>query len=125
MKVGIILGTNRLSGLKFAGIEAGMRASMGDTVMIFVTMDGIRAFLKQPEIQTDGGASGMLSQKDPDFRKLLVDAKADGFCKIYACYFAAHLFGAEMEDFNDLIDDIWGVTKFSIETDDAQVISIW
>ncbi len=125
MNVGIILGTNRLSGLKFAGIEAGMRASMGDNVMIFVTMDAIRAFLKEPEIDEGGGASTMLTQKDPDFRKLFVDAKADGFCKIYACYFAAHLFGAEMKDFGDLIDDIWGVTKFAVETDDAQIISIW
>lgn len=125
MKIGIILGTNRLSGLKFAGIEAGMRASMGDTVMIFVTMDAIRAFLKEPEIAADGGASGMLSKKDPDFMKMLADAKQDGFCKIYACYFAAHLFGAEKPDFNELVDDIWGVTKFSVETDDAQIISIW
>lgn len=125
MKIGIILGTNRLSGLKFAGIETGMRASMGDKVLIFVTMDGIKAFLKEPEIDTGKGASELLSQKDPDFRKMLSDAKADGFCNVYACYYAAHLYGAEKGDFDELVDDIWGITKFSVETDDAQIISIW
>ncbi|MCL5800512.1 MAG: DsrE family protein [Candidatus Thermoplasmatota archaeon] len=125
MKVGIILGTNELSGLMFAAIEAGMRTSMDDSVIIFVTMDGVRAFLKDPEIKKQTKTSEMIAAHDPDFRKYLKEGKESGLLKIYVCYYAAEVYDVDKKDLDGIVDDIWGITKFSIETEDAQIIPIW
>lgn len=125
MKVGIILGTNEISGLMFASIEAGMRASMGDEVTIFVTMDGLLAFRKEPETKSTTETSRKIVEKGEDFRDYMKDAKESGFLKIYVCYYAAEIYKVKASDMNDLVDDFWGITKFSIESEDSQVISIW
>lgn len=125
MKVAIILGTNELSALTFASIEAGMRTSMDDSVIMFVTMDGLKAFLKEPEIRTNSNTSGLIEQKDPNFRKTLVEAKESGLLKIYACYYVTQMYDVRLKDLDELVDDVWGITKFSIETEDAQILSIW
>lgn len=125
MNVGIILGTNELSGLKYAAIEAGMRTSMDDRVIIFATMDGLLAFLKEPQVKVTTKTSEIIKQKDPDWIKLLKDAKEDGLLTIVACYYAADMYRYKKADFGELVDDIWGVSKFTIETDDAQMISVW
>lgn len=125
MKVAIILGTNELSGLTFASIEAGMRTSMDDTVIMFVTMDGLKAFLKEPEIKTNTGTSELIEKMDPNFRKTLVEAKESGLLKIYACYYVTQIYNVKMKDLDKLVDDIWGITKFSIETEEAQILNIW
>jgi peroxiredoxin family protein len=125
MKIGIILGTNELSGLMFASIEAGMRASMGDEVIMFVTMDGLKAFMKKPEIKITTTSSKLISEKDPDWTKSLKEGKNDGFLNIYACYYACQIYDVDKKDMGELVSDVWGITKFAIETEDAQVITIW
>lgn len=125
MKVAIVLGTNELSGLMFASIEAGLRTSMGDNVIIFVTMDGLLAFRKQAEIKKTTKTSELIDQKGDDFTKYMREGKEDGLLKIYICYYAAEIYGVKEKDMNDLVDDFWGISKFSIETDDAQIISVW
>lgn len=125
MKVAIILGTNELSSLMYASIEAGMRTSMGDEVIIFVTMDGLRAFRNEPEIEMTTKTSSLISEKGEDFRTYMKEGKESGLLKIYVCYFAAQIYGVRKNDLNDLVDDLWGITKFSIETEEAQIISIW
>lgn len=125
MKVAIILGTNELSSLTFASIEAGMRTSMDDSVIMFVTMDGLKAFLKEPEVKMNTQTSGLIEKKDPNFRKTLKDAKESGLLKIYACYYVTQMYDVRMKDLDEMVDDIWGITKFSIETEEAQIISIW
>ncbi|MEM0156172.1 MAG: hypothetical protein QW597_06210 [Thermoplasmataceae archaeon] len=125
MKVGIILGTNELSGLMFASIEGGMRASMGDEVIIFVTMEGLKAFMKKPEIKITTASSKLISQKDPEWTKNIKEGKDDGYLNVYACYYACQIYGVDKKDMGDLISDVWGVTKFAIETENAHMISIW
>lgn len=125
MKVAIILGTNELSGLMFASIEAGMRTSMDDSVIMFVTMDGLKAFMKEPEVSITNGTSELIQQKDPDFKKYLVEAKESDLLKIYACYYVTQIYDVRVKDLDGLVDDMWGISKFSIETEDAQIISIW
>lgn len=125
MKVGIILGTNELSGLMFASIEAGLRASIGDEVIIFVTMDGLKAFLKEPEVRISTKSSELIQKKDPDFTKNLREGREDGMLKIYVCYYACQIYGVGMKDMGPLIDDVWGITKFAVESEESQIISIW
>ncbi len=121
----MILGTNELSSIMFASIEAGMRTSMDDSVIMFVTMDGVRAFLKNSEISQTTKTSAMIAKHDPDFRKYLREGKESGLLKIYVCYYAAEIYDVNKKDLDELVDDIWGITKFSIETEDAQIIPIW
>lgn len=125
MKVAVILGSNELSSLMFASIEAGLRTSMGDDVIIFVTMDGLLAFRKEPEIKETTTTSKMISEKGQDFTTYLKEAKESGLLKIYICYYAAEIYNLKEKDAGDLVDDFWGISKFSIETEDAQIISVW
>ncbi|MGC8609068.1 MAG: DsrE family protein [Thermoplasmata archaeon] len=125
MDAGIILGSNEYSSLMFAAIEAGMRTSMGDNVIMFVTMDGALAFLRNPIIKKTTDTSKKMEEDGQDFVKYLREAKESGLLKIYICYFAAELHKLHKKDMSELVDDIWGITKFSIETESSQIISIW
>lgn len=125
MKVALILGTNELSGLMFASIEAGLRTSMGDDVIIFVTMDGLLAFKKEPEIKQTTKTSSLIKEKGEDFRTYMKEGKESGLLNIYICYYAAEIYDVKKGDMGELVDDFWGISKFSIETEDAQIIPIW
>jgi hypothetical protein len=35
------------------------------------------------------------------------------------------LFGIEKEQYNDVVDDIVGITSFQMEVEDGQIISVW
>ncbi len=69
--------------------------------------------------------SRKMDEEGQDFRKFLKEAKESGLLKMYVCYFAAELHKLHKKDLDDMIDDIWGITKFSIETESSQIISIW
>ncbi len=125
MDAGIIVGSNEYSSLMYAAIVAGMRTSMGDNVIMFITMDGALAFLKNPVVKKTTDTSRKMDEEGQDFRKFLKEAKESGLLKMYVCYFAAELHKLHKKDLDDMIDDIWGITKFSIETESSQIISIW
>jgi len=123
-KVGIVLGSNELSKVLFAGMWSIISTSMGDEVVIFATMDAVKAFVKEnPEIKISDEASKKASNEDlmGFYRK----AKKSGRLKIYACSYASKLFGIEKEQYNDVVDDIVGVTSFQMEVEDGQIISVW
>ncbi|MFP3197750.1 MAG: DsrE family protein [Sulfolobaceae archaeon] len=123
-KVGIVLGSNELSKVLFAGMWSVISTSMGDEVVIFATMDAVKAFVKEnPEIKISDETSKKASNEDlmGFYRK----AKKSGRLKVYACSYASKLFGIEKEQYNDVVDDIVGITSFQMEVEDGQIISVW
>ncbi|MEM0173965.1 MAG: DsrE family protein [Sulfolobaceae archaeon] len=124
-KVGIILGSNELSKVAYAGMSAVISTSLGDEVIIFVTMDGVKAFLRNSEVKVNEDSSKFIKELKEDpfshFRK----AKSTGKLKIYACSYASKLFHASKESYIDLVDDIVGITTFYLELEGGQIISIW
>jgi peroxiredoxin family protein len=123
-KVGIVLGSNELSKVLFAGMWSVISTSMGDEVVIFATMDAVKAFVKEnPEIKISDETSKKASNEDlmGFYRK----AKKSGKLKVYACSYASKLFGLEKEQYNDVVDDIVGITSFQMEVEGGQIISVW
>ncbi|MFP3233299.1 MAG: DsrE family protein [Sulfolobaceae archaeon] len=123
-KVGIVLGSNELSKVLFAGMWSVISTSMGDEVVIFATMDAVKAFVKEnPEIKISDETSKKASNEDlmGFYRK----AKKSGKLKVYACSYASKLFGIEKEQYNDVVDDIVGITSFQMEVEGGQIISVW
>ncbi|MDG6939248.1 MAG: DsrE family protein [Nitrososphaerota archaeon] len=124
MKSGIVLGSNELSKLLFAGMEAVTRTSLGDQVSVFLTMDAVRAFTKVPETGDSTAASGAAKKEGRTYRDMFQMAKKTGRAKLYACSYASDLFSLGREDYGDLVDDILGMTSFFAEVD-GQISSVW
>ncbi|BFH73690.1 DsrE family protein [Sulfurisphaera javensis] len=125
-KVGIVLGTNELSKVLYTGMWAVISTSMGDEVIIFATMDGVKVFLKEnPDLKVTDEASKKVLEAKEDILSYYRKAKKTGKLKIYACSYATKLFGLEKGNYDDLIDDIVGITTFQMELEGAQILSIW
>ncbi|QGR18618.1 DsrE family protein [Stygiolobus azoricus] len=123
-KVGIVLGSNELSKVLFAGMWSVISTSMGDEVVIFVTMDVVKAFVKEnPEMKISDETSKKASNEDVMgfYRK----AKKSGRLKVYACSYVSKLFGIEKGQYSDVVDDIVGITSFQMEVGGGQIISVW
>ena len=99
---------------------------MGDEVYVFLTMDAVKAFTKNPEVKTeDISSKTMIEKKEEDYISLFKKAKKTGKVKIYACSYASKLFNYTKDDYIDLVDEIAGITTFSMETEGAQIITVW
>ncbi|AHC50830.1 hypothetical protein SUSAZ_01690 [Sulfolobus acidocaldarius SUSAZ] len=126
MKVGIIVGTNERARLIYAAMNSVISSSMGDEVFVFLTMDSVRAFTKNPEVKdSDVSSKTMVEKKDEDFAGLFKKAKKSGKVKIYACSYASKLFNYSKADYNDLVDEIAGITTFMMDVEGGQIISVW
>lgn len=125
MKVGIILGSNEVTSVEFASFEASVRTSIGDEVDLFVTMDGIRAFQKEAKLATNKEMSQKIGEKNTEFRKYLLEGKESELLKIYVCSYAADLYHIGMADLDEIVDAIWGLTKFNLENENSMMISVW
>lgn len=124
VKVGIVLGSNELSKVLFAGMWSIISTTMGDEVVIFATMDAVKAFVKEnPEMKISDETSKKASSED--LMGFCRKAKKSGRLKVYACSYASKLFGIEKEQYNDVVDDIVGITSFQMEVEDGQIISVW
>ncbi len=126
MKTGIIVGTNEASRLAYAAMTSVIISSMGDEVYVFLTMDAVKAFTNTPEVKTEDVASKvMVEKKEEDYISLFKKAKKTSRVKIYACSYASKLFNLTKADYNDLVDEIAGITSFSMDTEGGQIISVW
>ena len=124
MKIGIILGSNERSKLTYAAMSAVISSSLGDEVYVFVTMDAVKAFTKNPEVKEEDVASKLMKEKgEEDYLSLFKKAKKT--TKIYACSYASKLFGYTKDDYNELVDDIVGIMSFYNDVEGGQIISVW
>jgi len=124
MRHAIVIGSNERSKLTYASMEAVIRTSLGDEVTIFFTMDAVKALSRVPEVTDSFESSKLLRESGEDYLVLLRKAKASGRVRVYACSTATRLFHLKREDYQDLVDDVVGITSFVTEVE-GQVTSIW
>ncbi|NON61932.1 DsrE family protein [Acidianus sp. RZ1] len=124
MKVGIILGSNEASKVTYAGIHSLIETSLDNEVVLFATMDGIKAFLKQPDLKREESSSKLIVEKEDPFQYIR-KAKNSGKAKIVVCSYATKLFNLNKDDYSDVVDDIEGVTSFELEIGDGKSITNW
>lgn len=89
-------------------------------------MDAVKGFTKNPEVKSEDISSKiMVEKKEEDYMSLFRKAKKSGKVKIYACSYASKLFGYAKDDYNDIVDEIAGITTFSMDVEGGQIISVW
>ncbi|ACP39390.1 DsrE family protein [Saccharolobus islandicus] len=126
MKTGIIVGSNERSRLTYAAMSTVIVSSIGDEVYVFLTMDAVKGFTKNPEVKSEDISSKiMVEKKEEDYISLFRKAKKSGKVKIYACSYASKLFGYTKDDYSDIVDEIAGITTFSMDVEGGQIISVW
>lgn len=127
MSIAIVLGSNRLERVEFASMTAFLASSMGDEVMLFVAMDGVRAFAKEPSIVSDADSAKKIleTEKGGRFMEYLTKAKGTGKVKITACSMASRLFGLKKEDYSEVVDGIGGLTSFLDASEGSRLMDIW
>ncbi|MEM0117361.1 MAG: DsrE family protein [Conexivisphaerales archaeon] len=113
-----------MSKLVFAAMEAVTRTALGDEVSVFLTMDAVKGFTKQPSISEQAESSRLVKQDNRSYLDLFRMAKKSGKAKLYACSYASKLYDLSREKYIDDIDDIVGITSFLLEAD-GQITSIW
>jgi peroxiredoxin family protein len=125
-KLGIILGSNELSKVLYAGMTALISSSLDQETIVFVTMDAVKAFLKEnPELKVNELSSRLVKESNEDVMSYFRKAKKSGKVRVYACSYATKLFHLSKESYNDIVDDVVGITTFNIETEGGKVITIW
>ncbi len=112
-----------------AGSLVGSVASMsGMRVNFFVTMNALKAFLKDSvdnnDFKTGDVGKELLAKKIPLFNDLLQEGKDIGELGVYGCAMAMDVMGWKKEDMIDVFDDIIGVTAFLGMAQNAQVITM-
>ncbi|AWR99078.1 DsrE family protein [Metallosphaera hakonensis] len=125
MKVGIILGSNELDRVAYAGMHALISTTLDNEVVIFATMDAVKAFLKEPDLKVESATSKTIKENKEDIFQHYVRAKKSGKLKILACSYASKIYGYDKDDYGSLVDDIVGITSFSMEVEGGQIISVW
>ncbi|QKR00180.1 hypothetical protein GWK48_07160 [Metallosphaera tengchongensis] len=125
MKFGIILGTNELDRVAYAGMHSAIYTALDNEVVIFATMDGVKAFLKNPEIKVESASSKTIKESNEDIYQHFRRAKKSGRLKIFACSYASKIMKLDKDKYSDLVDDIVGITSFAMEVEGGQLISIW
>jgi|ECHhosMinimDraft_1075155.scaffolds.fasta_scaffold02039_2 Uncharacterized conserved protein, COG2210 len=124
MRHGVLVGTNERSRLLYAAMETVIRASLGDEVTVFLTMDAVKAFTKDPTVIETTTSSRLAKDAGEDHISHLRKAKSSGRVEVLACSYASKLFHLSKEDYMDLVDDVAGITTFVSQVD-GQIISVW
>lgn len=124
MRYGIVLGTNERSKLLYAVMESVIRTSLGDEVSLFLTMEGVKAFTKSPEVVETNTSSKLAKESGEDYMELIRKAKKTGRINVYACSLASKMFHYDRNSYQDVVDDIVGITSFLMGVD-GYVTSVW
>ena len=127
MRLSIILGSNHLERVEFASMTAFLASSMGEEVNIFATMDGVKAFGREPVVLSEAESAAMIvkSEAGGRFAEYFRNAKETGKVRITACSMASKLFNLRKEDYSDVVDGIGGLTSFLDSSEGSSMISIW
>ncbi|BBD73760.1 hypothetical protein HS1genome_2149 [Sulfodiicoccus acidiphilus] len=124
MRHGVLVGSNERSKLLYAAMETVIRASLGDEVTVFLTMDAVRAFTRNPVVTESTTSSRLAKEAGEDYLSHLRKAKTSGRAEVLACSYASKLFHLSKEDYIDVVDDVAGITTFVSQVD-GQIVSVW
>lgn len=102
--------------LQMAAMFAAIAASYGNAVRIFVSMEALPAFHRDPEIAgsiVQGPvARTLIQQGGASFLELFRQSKDLGDVTLYACSLVMDVYHGTLSDLVDLFDDTLGVAGF-------------
>lgn len=112
--------------LQMAGMLASVGAVSGSEVLVFLSMNALRPFIKgQPDnTPVEGDVGKMLVDKNaPPFLQLFEQAVELGDAKIHPCSMAMDVMGVGHDDLLPFLGAPLGLTKFLSEAQGAQTWS--
>ncbi|HMM43410.1 MAG TPA: DsrE/DsrF/DrsH-like family protein [Thermomicrobiales bacterium] len=131
-RMAIILFSGTVDKLNAAATIATGGVAMGLDVTLFLTNWGLMAFRKgdwktntkiSAEFQEYGPAmqEAMAAKNAPSWMDTLVQAKELGTVNVVACGQTMDLFGMELGDLEEIVDDIAGVVGFIGDAQEAKI----
>ncbi len=125
-KICIVVVSGTRERLQMAGMMASVGAVSGNDVTVFLSMNALNQFLKDPpkQVPSEGDMGTLLAEKNvPPFRQLFQQAAELGEAKIHPCSMAMDVMAVEPADLVSYLGQPLGLTKFLIDAADAQVWS--
>lgn len=133
-KMSLIVFSGTVDKLMAATVLTSGAAAVGMKVDIFVTFWGLMAFRKgasqdpaQQKISAEFSEFGpamqqaMKAKNVKSWLEMLRDAQDIGEVNVYACGLTMDMFGLKMEDFEDVVKGVKGVTGFMAEAENSKV----
>jgi peroxiredoxin family protein len=112
--------------IQMAAMAAAVAAVSERPVEVFISMNAVKSFQKNPAGNRYSGGEFsklLLDKKAPDPIDLFQQGKMLGELKLYACSMAMDVAGLELNDFvDDLIDSAGGLTKFLSDAESGQLV---
>ncbi|MFT4585041.1 MAG: peroxiredoxin family protein [Gammaproteobacteria bacterium] len=112
--------------IQMAAMAASLAAVSERPVEVFISMNAVKSFQKNPHGNRYSGGEFsklLLDKNAPDPIDLFQQGKDLGELKLYACSMAMDVAGLELDDFvDDLIDSAAGLTKFLSDAETGQLI---
>jgi len=125
-KISVVVLSDKREQLQMAGMIASVGAVSGNEVLVFISMNAMRYFVKGADVQApcEGPVGELMEQKNvPPFKILFEQAVTLGDAKIHPCSMAMDVLGIEQGGLEDYIGEPMGLTQFLDECKGGQVWS--
>ena len=127
----IVLASGKLERLQAVGNIASIAAASDIPVDVFATMDGLEAFdserVASMDFEMGPVGRAMLEAEHMNmalFSENLARAKELGPISVYACELSMDALEKTLEDYEDVFDDVLGVSGFLTRAADKQVMFV-
>jgi peroxiredoxin family protein len=127
----IVLASGKLERLQAVSNIASIAAASDIPVDVFATMDGLEAFdsdvVAGMDFEMGPVGRAMLEAEHMNmslFSENLARAKELGPISVYACELSMDALGKDLEDYEDVFDDVLGVSGFLTRAADKQVMFV-
>ena len=127
----IVLASGKLERLQAVSNIASIAAASDIPVDVFATMDGLEAFdserVASMDFEMGPVGRAMMEAEHMNmslFSENLARAKELGPISVYACELSMDALGKDLEDYEDVFDDVLGVSGFLTRAADKQVMFV-
>lgn len=123
-KICVVVVSGTRERLQMAAMVASVAAVSGQEVLVFLSMNALRFFVKGPAAKApnEGEMGNLMDSKNvPDFKTLFGQAATLGDAKILPCSMAMDVLGVEPGEMESFIGEPTGLTRFLDEARDGQV----
>ena len=125
-KISVVVLSDKREQLQMAAMIASVGAVTGNEVLVFLSMNALRYFVKGADEQApcEGPVGKLMEQKKvPQFKNLFEQAVTLGEAKIHPCSMAMDVLGIEDGGLEDYVGEPMGLTMFLDESKGGQVWS--
>jgi peroxiredoxin family protein len=124
-RISILVLSDKREQLQMAGMVASVGAVSGNDVLVFVSMNALRYFVKgsAAHAPSEGPMGDLMAEKKVmPFKDLFMHAVELGGAKVHPCSMAVDVLGVERRDLEDYVGEPMGLTQF---LDEAAAGQVW